>query len=97
MRIAARARELAKWGFPCATSTRCEPTCAGGMLEGVDWETCPIGLARKHPAIRVLRGMQAQRRVCGTLDASRMPAWLVRDLDDFQAWERHHGSDSGAQ
>lgn len=97
MRIAARSRELAKWGFSCVTLSQCQPTCTGGMLENVEWETCPIDLARKHPAIRVLRGLQMQRRVCGTLDASRMPAWLVRDLDEFQAWERHHGDISSTQ
>ncbi len=94
MRIAVNASELARWGWPCAKETECSEPCTGGMLYDVDWESCPIGEARKSQHIRILRGFQAQKRVCGTLEP-RLPAWIVRDLDDLAAWEAENGAVSG--
>lgn len=61
------------------------------MLYDVEWATCPIGEMRKSQHLRILRAFQTQRRVCGTLEASSLPAWVLRDLDDLNAWEVHNG------
>jgi hypothetical protein len=45
----------------------------------------------------VLRGFQRQKRVCGTLDARTLPAWVVRDLDLLSSMEAEHGANSGSQ
>lgn len=79
--MASTARELPKWGWPCAVKDACDETCGGGHLYGVDWEACPIDEARKSKRLRILRGFQRQKRVCGTLDARDLPAWVLRDLD----------------
>lgn len=94
MRIAVNAAELARWGWPCAKLSDCTEHCTGGTLYDVEWESCPIGEARKSRHLRILRAFQAEKRVCGRLDA-RLPAWVVRDLDDLAAWEAENGAVGG--
>jgi hypothetical protein len=95
LRVAAGERELARWGYHCAGRPACDENCTGGKLYDVDWTTCPIGVARSSPRVRVLRAVQTEKRVCGTLRAEDLPAWVLRDLDDLTAWERYHGTDGG--
>jgi hypothetical protein len=95
LRVAAGERELARWGYHCAGRPSCDENCTGGKLYDVDWTTCPIGVARSSPRVRVLRAVQTEKRVCGTLRAEDLPAWVLRDLDDLTAWERYHGTDGG--
>lgn len=94
MRIAATASTLGKWGYPCANEGECGEGCTGGTLYDVEWDTCPIGEARKSRHLRVLRAFQRQRRVCGTLSADALPAWVIRDLDLLTQLEVQHGADS---
>lgn len=96
LRVAASLRDLSRWGYHCALKSECDEHCAGGRLYDVDWPSCAVGVARKSARLRVLRGLQAERRVCGTLRGDDLPAWVVRDLDDLSAWERHYGLDSSA-
>jgi hypothetical protein len=91
MRMAAAISELAKFGWPCVKQEACSEHCAGGMLFDVHWETCPIGHLRTSQHIRILRGFQAVKAACGTIDP-RIPAWIVRDLADLAAMEVHDGT-----
>jgi hypothetical protein len=43
----------------------------------------------------VLRGLQQELEVCGTLRSDDLPAWVVRDLHDLAGWERHYGTGRG--
>ncbi len=90
--MAASLHELGRWGYHCIAKGACDELCAGGKLYDVVWPSCPIGEARNSPRLRVLRALQAEKRVCGTLRGDDLPAWVVRDLDDLAGWERHHGA-----
>ena len=96
MRMAASLDTLARFGWKCIHESACNEHCTGGRLYDVDWETCPIGVLRKSQHIRILRGFQAVRRACGTLDP-RVPAWVVRDLAELAALEAPHGDISSTQ
>jgi hypothetical protein len=91
MRMAAAISELAKFGWPCVKLDACNEHCSGGMLFDVHWETCPIGHLRKSQHIRILRGFQAVKAACGTIEP-RIPAWIVRDLADLASMEVHDGT-----
>lgn len=62
------------------------------MLHNVDWETCPIGFVRKSTRLNILKVFQMQKEVCGIINHSDLPAWVLRDLNMLNKLQAIHNN-----
>jgi hypothetical protein len=81
--IVAAGASLAKWGYPCAETGTCTEHCEGGHFMGLDWQTCPVGVARSSWRIQAALLTLRTKQLCGHVDPQSIPSWLLTDMAEL--------------